>query len=73
MSAIRWLQDKPGGPSRDYYRDSDCGRWRITWGDTGVYVLMDKRADFKVALAGSKDECKAEAERHDKDRNAAAA
>src|SRR5690606_6874566 len=58
---LKWKAAESTCPSRNWYRDS--GNWRIhisTRADG--FCLMDKR-DWSVVLVGSKDQCKAEAER----------
>lgn len=60
---MKWNPPPRDCPSRNYYRDSACGRWRITWDDTGKHALMDRRDGYRVVCVGTKDECKTEAER----------
>lgn len=60
---MKWLRPPESDPSRDWYRDSDCGRWRITISmDPNGYALLDRHADYAVVLVGSKEQCKARAE-----------
>lgn len=60
---MKWQTPPPSDQSRNWYRDSDCGRWRITISnDPNGFALLDRRADYATVLVGTKDECKAEAE-----------
>jgi hypothetical protein len=64
MGRLTWTTDT--GPSRDYFRD--CGVWRILILDNATrYALLDKRT-WDVVCVGTKELCKAEAERRGTDR-----
>lgn len=60
---MKWLTPPASDLSRNWYRDSDCGRWRITISlNPNGYALLDRRQKYRVVLVGSKDACKARAE-----------
>lgn len=60
-------------PCESYGWYADSGNWRITISnDPNGFALLDKR-DWSVVLVGTKDQCKAEAERRERQRSDIAA